>query len=635
MIPDVPREMLLRAMEKFDKELRDTEEWSGWEQKSPYKYAIAHEGRRYPVKQIISMATGESKTNFSGGFEANSYVSKRGLSVVALQNGETEIDASNKRDGLEEILAHYASARANEPFKGNELRSTFKGVSGAIAATGAVSQRHTLMIKASMGQGNWAAIPWISLLDTRETETTQRGVYCVYLFREDMSGVYFALAQGVTEPKEKYGNVAQVREQLRARARELRQGCEDLTQHGFALDDNIDLRTDAALGKDYEASVIAQKFYATGSVPDDPGLVADLEALLLAYDRYLEAKEPSPRLWCIYVGHRAAGNFELARSKGIWGVDAEAKFEGIQSGDSLLFVHDLASDVSPAPKGFPRVKLPQFRGTAKLVVEATVSSDVFEDYALVWPDGAYPYQFKFEIIDEKDDVEFNDETFSTEVVNAVRRSTLAQGRPVLVNKIGDSVPAEKNSLGELAKLTNFTRLELEEIESLLWDKKQIIFEGPPGAGKTYVAELFARYFTGNPLKGPHDDRLKIVQFHQSYGYEDFVQGIRPETNEKRQLEYHVRDGIFKRLCDLAERNRDENFVIIVDEINRGNISRILGELLFLLEYRDKQVALPYSRPEDPEFSIPTNVYLLGTMNATDRSLAQIDYALRRRFTSTI
>jgi 5-methylcytosine-specific restriction protein B len=79
------------------------------------------------------------------------------------------------------------------------------------------------------------------------------------------------------------------------------------------------------------------------------------------------------------------------------------------------------------------------------------------------------------------------------------------------------------------------------------------------------------------------------------------------------------------------RNLDKKYVVVVDEINRGNISRIFGELLFLLEYRDKQVSLPYSRPGDPKFSIPENVYLIGTMNTTDRSLAQIDYALRRRF----
>jgi 5-methylcytosine-specific restriction protein B len=186
-------------------------------------------------------------------------------------------------------------------------------------------------------------------------------------------------------------------------------------------------------------------------------------------------------------------------------------------------------------------------------------------------------------------------------------------------------------LGQLAQLTNFEGAELLELESLLRQKKQIILEGPPGSGKTYIAELFGRYITGNPLRGDHDERLVIVQFHQSYGYEDFVQGIRPETNDAGQLEYHVRDGIFKRLCEVAESNRDKDFVIIIDEINRGNISRILGELLLLLEYRENKVCLPYSKPGDEPFSIPPNIYLIGTMNTTDRSLAQIDYALRRRF----
>jgi len=148
-MPDVSREALLGAMEEFDKELRDTEEWSGWEQKGTYKYAIVHGDRRYPVKDIMGAATGEPRTNFSGGFEANSYVFKRGLSVVTLQSGTTVVDSLNIRDELEEILAYYASARANERFKGNELRSTFKETSDAIAATNIVSRRPTLVVKPS------------------------------------------------------------------------------------------------------------------------------------------------------------------------------------------------------------------------------------------------------------------------------------------------------------------------------------------------------------------------------------------------------------------------------------------------------------------------------------------------------
>jgi 5-methylcytosine-specific restriction protein B len=168
------------------------------------------------------------------------------------------------------------------------------------------------------------------------------------------------------------------------------------------------------------------------------------------------------------------------------------------------------------------------------------------------------------------------------------------------------------------------------MERLLEFKRQIIFEGPPGSGKTYLANLIARHFAGIPLIGGSDPHVRIVQFHQSYAYEDFIEGIRPETNAAGQIEYQVRSGIFKRVCNQAREEPYSRYVVIIDEINRGNISRIFGELLLLLEYRDLQVELPYQK-EGAQFSIPKNVFVIGTMNTTDRSLAQIDYALRRRF----
>ena len=163
---------------------------------------------------------------------------------------------------------------------------------------------------------------------------------------------------------------------------------------------------------------------------------------------------------------------------------------------------------------------------------------------------------------------------------------------------------------------------LEEIQILLEDKPQVIFQGPPGTGKTYVAPKLARHLAGA------DHRVSLVQFHPSYAYEDFVQGFRPTLTDDGQAGFALRDGPLMRAAERARSEPGAKHFLIIDEINRGNIAKVFGELYFLLEYREESASLQYS---DEPFSLPPNLYIIGTMNTADRSIALVDLALRRRF----
>lgn len=165
---------------------------------------------------------------------------------------------------------------------------------------------------------------------------------------------------------------------------------------------------------------------------------------------------------------------------------------------------------------------------------------------------------------------------------------------------------------------------LQEAVDLMVDKGQVIFYGPPGTGKTRIALDLAKELTRD------GGEFEVVQFHPSYAYEDFVGGFRPEeTGTGSGIRYARVDGPLRRIADLARRSPQVPFVLIVDEINRGNVPRIFGELLFLLEYRRRGIRLQYW-PEE-SFSLPANLFLIGTMNTADRSIALVDAALRRRF----
>jgi MoxR-like ATPase len=397
------------------------------------------------------------------------------------------------RGGLENFMSMYPACRSRPFGTDPGLWGVLSHLRQRFETLPSVAHRPTIHVAWSVGQGNWARVPWIAFLDQRETKTTQRGIYAVLLFREDMSGVYVTFNQGVTEPKKLHGGTTGL-QLLREKAGALRGQCAELTALGFRLDPDVDLRTEGGLGRDYEAATIAYKLYERGQVPSDDEIARDLEAVLSVYDKQIS-----------------------------------------QFADEKVAAAPL--EVRPLPPA-PTYLIP-------------------------------------------------------------------------------------DALGELF----LERHELEEILALWRVKKNLLLQGPPGVGKTFIARRLAF------LLMEHNDqaRVRMVQFHQAYAYEDFVQGYRPSESGG----FVRRDGAFFDFAKLAEADAGRPYVFIIDEINRGNLSKILGEVMILIEAdkRGEEYGLPlaYGRPDDDPFSVPRNLYLLGLMNTADRSLAMVDYALRRRF----
>ena len=189
------------------------------------------------------------------------------------------------------------------------------------------------------------------------------------------------------------------------------------------------------------------------------------------------------------------------------------------------------------------------------------------------------------------------------------------------NPLPAARPADKYDKKQFLQEVFMSGAQYDEIEAVLKRKKNIILQGAPGVGKTFAAKRLAYSIMGEKK----DDRIQFVQLHQNYSYEDFVEGYRPSESG-----FIIKDGVFKKFCITVKNHPKDPYFFIIDEINRGNLSKIFGELLMLIEanYRGHETAL--ANTGEP-FTVPENLYIIGMMNTADRSLAMIDYALRRRF----
>jgi hypothetical protein len=395
-------------------------------------------------------------------------------------------------DLLHDFLRHLSHAK-NGPFqKSDELWKAMSDLKSRLEQFSAVRDRPHLLVNVSVGQGNWATVPWIALLNTEITTSTQQGIYVVFLVSRDLNRIFLTLNQGTTNLVRELGQ-REAQKQMLDVASKTRTLVADLTTAGFKLDNEIELGGEGWLAKNYEIGTIAHVEFDRTEIPNDERMGALLEALLNAYDRAVD--EPTAQ-----------------------------------------------------------TRTPQYTPSELPPIE--------------------PYNMD-------------------------------------------------DALSELFLEQPF----LERLLTIWTSKKNLILQGAPGVGKSFVAKRLAYLL----LEQKDAGRIETVQFHQSYSYEDFVQGYRPDGKGG----FALRDGVFHRFCEKARLSPGRKHVFIIDEINRGNLSKILGELMLLIE-SDKRglswaTSLTYSEPNAPRFYIPENVYLLGMMNTADRSLSIVDYALRRRF----
>jgi 5-methylcytosine-specific restriction enzyme B len=241
------------------------------------------------------------------------------------------------------------------------------------------------------------------------------------------------------------------------------------------------------------------------------------------------------------------------------------------------------------------------------------------------------------------DEDYRHKKYSQKLVDFIWKDTPQDYEWFLERWFGDEPPVELEGVEKPPEITAkpysvedivsegvfLEAYEITQALNRLRSKKNLILQGSPGVGKSFIARKLAYAL----MEEVSDERIEMVQFHQSYCYEDFVRGYRPL--EKDGGKFGLQDAVFYKFCEKAEQDPDSDYVFIIDEINRGNLSQIFGELLMLIE-ADKRgplfaVPLMYCRPGEPRFFVPANLHIIGMMNLADRSLAIVDYALRRRF----
>ncbi|MBR4749387.1 MAG: DUF3578 domain-containing protein [Abditibacteriota bacterium] len=523
--------------------------------------------------------------------------------------------------------------------------------------------RDQYKIKATLAVGGWSDTPFVSIFDDAVTDTTVRGVYVVYMLSKDTDRLYLALVQGIKDVKRQIGK--RITAVLRDNANNIRKS---IGIRDFRYDPPMDLALDDDKRKKYKAGTICYKEYHKNSLPSEEELVKDLKIALEIYNDYAVMYNGKPktipelipdidkgsyvngspsngnngvcRYW-LYSPGENANKWEEFFSAGIMGLALEdlglenlGAYGSPQEISNKIFraIGEYKKTTAKAAWKFATEMKPGDvvyvkKGRFHLLGCGVVKSDYVydptrEDYKhihkVVWANTAefdYPGQAPMQAL--------NDISSKNELVTKLK-TLYPMASHIIINDRNNY--SQLDFLGEVYMSAD----SFDRLKALVEYKKNVILQGPPGVGKTFAAKRLAWALAGTK----DDSRVKMIQFHQSYSYEDFIMGFRPKASSEG---FELTKGVFYEFCKNAEKDPGNKYFFIIDEINRGNMSKILGELFMLIESdkRGKEYALQLVYQKNTQnaesFFVPENVYIIGLMNTADRSLAMLDYALRRRF----
>jgi 5-methylcytosine-specific restriction enzyme B len=526
-------------------------------------------------------------------------------------------------ENLPELLEAVLRALANDERSSQSLRLLVsKGVVEAVTDVVAGGW----VVKGRTGMGTPADVPWVAIYPPNSAGSAQSGFYLVYLFAADGSAVYLSLNQGTEQ-------VLDGIQPIRKRALDLR-----LAAGIESQSTTMDLRSGNGRPKRYEAGNAFAIRYEAKHIPGVEALRRDARQML----GYLQAAHVSglefdPEREPIHLVLRWSPEINretvaLHRDKAH---ERGSVWWGRFSKRGPISARRMTAIREQLARGMPTYAF--LYGEGKAV--RTRIQEITEDPAEVDEErlpGYYP-KSDCDLFVRLSDFEELDEGWLERHVVLAEHPEPARMRGALANRTNPlyvyrlfapqdehgataSSTLPKLTMEWLIGQTLWSRDELEELIEAIESRGQVILAGPPGTGKTWVARHVARYLTGG-----HPKRVRLTQLHASYGYEDFVEGLRPLIKDD-VLTFASAPGVIQRLAKDMTRASGKH-VLIADEINRANIPRVFGELMYALEYRDESVELQYGL----EFKLPKELKIIATMNTADRSIRAIDVALRRRF----